>query len=177
MVYQSHKKSILSLYFSIVKISPLLVLRWAIWVFEGRRVDIIVDKNRKEWFRSKDVCRILEFKNINDTILKGVKQSHKTDLKSLVELTCVDHANSTSNHEGKTVACRVDMRGSCLLNLLSWRQNSLHLLCWAARRSEPGLYKLVFASRLETAEAFQDWVCDKVLPSIRKTGSYDNLFK
>ena len=27
MVYQSHKKSILSLYFSIVKISPLLVLR------------------------------------------------------------------------------------------------------------------------------------------------------
>ena len=27
--FDSHKKSILSLYFSIVKISPLLVLRWA----------------------------------------------------------------------------------------------------------------------------------------------------
>ena len=42
-----------------------------------------------------------------------------------------------------------------------------------APRSEPGLYKLAFASRLETAEAFQDWVCKEVLPSIRKTGSYD----
>ena len=41
------------------------------------------------------------------------------------------------------VDCRVDMRGSCQLNLLSWRQNSLHLLCWAARRSEPGLYQLI----------------------------------
>ena len=47
--------------------------------------------------------RILGFKNINDALLKGVRQSYKTDLKSLVELTCVDHANSTSYHEGKTV--------------------------------------------------------------------------
>ena len=81
--------------------------------------------------------------------MKGVKQSHKTDLKSLLELTCVDHANSTSYYEGKTV----------------------YII------SEPELYKLVFASRLQKAEAFQDWVCEKVLPSIRKTGSYDNLFK
>ena len=36
------------------------------------------------------------------------------------------------------------------------------------------MYKLVFASRLEAAEVFQDWVCEEeVLPSIRKTGGYD----
>lgn len=37
---------------------------------------------------------------------------------------------------------------------------------------ESGLYKLIFTSRKENAERFQDWVFDEVLPSIRKTGSY-----
>ena len=37
---------------------------------------------------------------------------------------------------------------------------------------EPGLYQLVFKSKLPIAEVFQDWVFKDVLPSIRKTGSY-----
>lgn len=38
--------------------------------------------------------------------------------------------------------------------------------------NEPGLYKLIFASRKPEAEAFQDWIYEEVLPSIRKNGSY-----
>jgi prophage antirepressor-like protein len=38
---------------------------------------------------------------------------------------------------------------------------------------EPGLYQLIFNSRLPIAEAFQQWVFNEVLPSIRKTGSYE----
>jgi hypothetical protein len=38
---------------------------------------------------------------------------------------------------------------------------------------EPGLYQLVFKSKLPIAEVFQDWVFSVVLPSIRKTGSYE----
>lgn len=38
--------------------------------------------------------------------------------------------------------------------------------------SEAGLYKLIFTSRKEEAVTFQDWVCEEVLPSIRKTGQY-----
>ena len=38
--------------------------------------------------------------------------------------------------------------------------------------TEPGLYQLVFKSRLACAEQFQDFVFENVLPSIRKTGSY-----
>ncbi|CAB4002554.1 Uncharacterized phage-encoded [Paramuricea clavata] len=37
---------------------------------------------------------------------------------------------------------------------------------------EPGLYQLIFNSKLPIEEAFQDWVFREVLPSIRKTGSY-----
>ena len=38
--------------------------------------------------------------------------------------------------------------------------------------NEAGLYKLVMRSKLENAEKFSDWVCEDVLTSIRKTGSY-----
>lgn len=37
---------------------------------------------------------------------------------------------------------------------------------------ESNLYKTIFQSRKESAERFTDWVTSEVLPSIRKTGSY-----
>lgn len=37
---------------------------------------------------------------------------------------------------------------------------------------EPGLYELAVTSRSEGAERFKDWMFEKVLPSIRKTGQY-----
>jgi anti-repressor protein len=38
--------------------------------------------------------------------------------------------------------------------------------------SEPGLYQLASESKLPSAEPFQDWVYEEVLPSIRKHGAY-----
>ncbi|MCT1195540.1 phage repressor protein/antirepressor Ant [Lactococcus lactis] len=38
--------------------------------------------------------------------------------------------------------------------------------------SEPGLYQLAGESKLPSAEPFQDWVYEEVLPTIRKHGSY-----
>ena len=37
---------------------------------------------------------------------------------------------------------------------------------------EGEVYRLTMKSKLPDAEKFQDWVCDEVLPSIRKTGGY-----
>ena len=37
---------------------------------------------------------------------------------------------------------------------------------------ESNLYKTIFQSRKESAERFTDWVTSEVLPTIRKTGSY-----
>lgn len=37
---------------------------------------------------------------------------------------------------------------------------------------ESDVYRLVMRSKLESSEAFQDWVVEDVLPSIRKTGGY-----
>ena len=40
--------------------------------------------------------------------------------------------------------------------------------------TESGVYKLVFKSRKPDAERFTDWVTDKVLPSVMRTGSYNH---
>lgn len=39
--------------------------------------------------------------------------------------------------------------------------------------TEPGLYRLIFKSRKPTAKKFQYWVFHDVLPTLRKTGSYN----
>ena len=39
--------------------------------------------------------------------------------------------------------------------------------------NEANLYKLIMGSRKPEAEAFQKWICFEVIPSIRKTGSYN----
>lgn len=39
--------------------------------------------------------------------------------------------------------------------------------------TESGVYNLIFKSKKKEAEKFQDWVTDEVLPSIRKTGTYN----
>ena len=41
--------------------------------------------------------------------------------------------------------------------------------------NEAGLYRLVLRSKLPKAEEFSDWICEEVLPSIRRTGSYTLL--
>jgi prophage antirepressor-like protein len=38
--------------------------------------------------------------------------------------------------------------------------------------NESNLYRCILRSRKPQAEAFQDWIVEEVLPSIRKTGSY-----
>lgn len=38
--------------------------------------------------------------------------------------------------------------------------------------NEGNLYRLIMRSKLPSAEEFEKWVCEEVLPSIRKTGSY-----
>ena len=40
--------------------------------------------------------------------------------------------------------------------------------------NESGLYSLIFSSKLPAAKKFKHWVTSEVLPTIRKTGSYNN---
>lgn len=71
----------------------------------------------------------------------------------------VDHVDEDDREmvDGKTQSCfgiELGQRGGWLIN-------------------ESGMYSLVLSSKLPTAKKFKHWVTSEVLPSIRKTGSYN----
>lgn len=70
-----------------------------------------------------------------------------------------DAANAARNLE-------VHQKGTQIVSTLKGNQELTII-------SEGGLYRLVLRSRKPEAVAFSDWVTDEVLPSIRKTGSYN----
>jgi prophage antirepressor-like protein len=96
------------------------------------------------WFCGRDVCEILEYKDIHQALQKHVQQKSKKTLKELSEELCVEtthnsvlglHNLSTKYHDGKTVYI-----------------------------NEPGLYALILKSKAPLANQFQDFICGIVLP-------------
>lgn len=80
-------------------------------------------------------------------------------------LDIVDVNSSIRNFNEKQVIklTNLDMHNMHIRKLNNAGENFL---------TESGVYKLIFKSKKEEAEKFQDWVTDEVLPSIRKTGGY-----
>lgn len=58
-----------------------------------------------------------------------------------------------------------DEKGMCTIHTLGGIQEMLTV-------QEPGLYRLIFNSRKPIAKRFKWWIWHRVIPSIRKTGSY-----
>ncbi len=99
--------------------------------------------NGEPYFKGIEVARVLGHDNVSNAVYKYVPLKFKNKLSFM------------------TSKLRLPVLGS--LSKTDLDAN------WI---SEAGLYKLVFKSRTESAEIFTDWVCEEVLPQIRKTGSY-----
>ena len=100
--------------------------------FEGSDVRVITDEKGEPLFLAKDVCVILGYANVSQTVKdncleKGVSKRYTLTGGGNQELTYINEGN---------------------------------------------LYRLVIKSKKPEAERFENWVCDEVLVSIRKTGSY-----
>lgn len=67
---------------------------------------------------------------------------------------------------------RLSPRGVTTIHTPTYNQHGAEVVQQLNFITEPNLYKCIFQSRKKEAEAFQDWVCNEVLPSIRKTGGY-----
>ncbi|MGF1674789.1 MAG: Bro-N domain-containing protein [Rivularia sp. (in: cyanobacteria)] len=102
----------------------------SVFQFEANQVRV-VDVNGEPWFVAKDVCDVLEIKNVSDAL-------------------------SRLREKDRGVVSTDTPSGVQQMNIIS----------------EFGLYELVLGSRKQEAKQFKYWICDEVLPSIRKTGSY-----
>lgn len=111
------------------------------FIFNDKKVSVIVDKDNNIWFNGNNVADILEYQDSGKAIQTHVPLKNKNQLKNLV----IDE------------------------NLYS-ENKLLHPMTMYI--SESGLYRLIFKSKQANALDFQDWVIEKVLPEIRKTGIY-----
>ena len=99
------------------------------------------------WFKGHEVAKVLGYKYASDAVKDHVPLKFKNKLTYLLKASKL----------GKTPNLEVSELNA------PW-------IC------EAGLYKLVLKSKAKHAEIFQDWVCSEVLPSIRKTGSYNSEY-
>lgn len=81
-----------------------------------------------------------------------------TDIAKILGLTNI--SKSLENHR--------DGKDKTTLTISYSGNMTTNVLCI----SEQGLYKLIFKSRKPFAEDFQDWICEEVIPSIRKNDGY-----
>jgi prophage antirepressor-like protein len=115
--------------------------------FDNRPVrTVMVDE--APWFIARDVCNILEIKNVSDTL-----KTKRIDSKGK------EYVNFPENEKADIDTIYISPSG---------RGQRRKALCV----NEPGLYRLIFQSRKPEAERLKTWVFTEVLPQIRKTGSW-----
>ncbi|MCQ9426687.1 BRO family protein [Pseudomonas sp. LJDD11] len=100
--------------------------------------------NNKPWFVAADVCSILGYSNSRKAIVDNCR------------VCGVTTGDITSDVANRGVTSRA--RRSQIMTLID----------------EGNLYRLIIKSRKEEAQRFEVWVCDEVLPSIRKHGRYED---
>jgi prophage antirepressor-like protein len=112
---------------------------------DGKKLAIkIVGTSEKPWFKARDVCNALGYTSAKDALHRHVKPQYKTDYNTIFS-GFADAANPLFRRD---------------------REGQQPYI------TEAGLYGLIFASKLPTADAFRTWVFEEVLPSIRKDGQY-----
>lgn len=98
------------------------------------------------YFLASDVSNMLGYKNSRESI-----NEHCKNVKTISD---VFNSGETLLFDGKP------------LSELTPNWKAIKLI------QESDVYRLIMHSNLPSAEVFQDWVVEEVLPSLRKTGSY-----
>src|SRR5579864_1062449 len=111
---------------------------------DGKKLAIkIVGTSEKPWFKARDVCNALGYKRSDMALSQHIKPRDRASLNDILGSSSALYPKIDPRYEGQQPYI-----------------------------TEAGLYALIFASKLPTADAFRTWVFDEVLPSIRKDGQY-----
>jgi prophage antirepressor-like protein len=111
--------------------------------YNQKEVFILVDKNNQIWFKLKDILKILNY----------------TNLKKALYSSFIDEKNKKTY---RNIKMMYPSRGT---------SSALHK--YTIFIDEAGLYKLLTNSTKELAKKFRDEVFSNILPTIRKTGTYN----
>ena len=110
--------------------------------FENNKINVL-GTHEAPMFYGSQVASILGYVNKRDAVIKHVWNKNKISVKEY----------------------RSSLKGSDQRLLDELHPQTILI-------NEPGIYQLIFSSKLEKANIFQDFVFTVILPSIRKTGSF-----
>jgi prophage antirepressor-like protein len=98
------------------------------------------------WIRAIDVCNFLEYKDPHQALRTNITNpNHKKTYEELTHGVCIDtHPFDLPQN---------------------WQNNTVFI-------NEKAFNKLMLRSKKKEAEAVCDWVCDTVLPTLRKSGEF-----
>ena len=115
------------------------------FIFDNTEHEIrtLYDNDSNPWFVGSDIAKALGYKNPGESLNIVVKNNNK--------MTYTEFA---------------------LKNKLSKEDMSKKIMYNASLINESGLYRLANRSNKQIALEFQDWICEIVIPSIRKYGVY-----
>jgi prophage antirepressor-like protein len=114
------------------------------FLFGEMPIRVIIGENSEPWFVASDLAKALDLQNLQMSVKGSKARNYEDGIDDrYVSNAYIPHPQS----KAKTL-------------------NVLVVL-------EPGVYQLIFKSRKPEARAFQAWVFEQVLPTIRKTGGYE----
>jgi len=114
-----------------------------VFKFQDHSINIFGSDDNMMFFGGQ-VSRALGYVNSSDALTKFVWSENKTTIKEYIDKQGYRESRPPLNLQPHTI----------LIN-------------------EFGLYQLILSSKLERAKEFQKWVMSVVLPTIRKTGTYN----
>ena len=122
------------------------------------------DTNEFEpWFIAKEVATLLGY----DDTVRAVNRNVRPDDQKIMSY---DECKSIFGKVVETIENTEDFRGDINVtseNSIKINNNGMKFI------NESGLYDLILESKKPEAKVFRRWVTSEVLPSIRKTGSYN----
>ena len=116
----------------------------------------VVKCNDDIWFKGKDIANALGYENPGKAIRIHVDSDDKMPINELLMVSKGGVRFGPPSKEGPK---------SGPTSEINYQKSTIYV-------NESGLYTLIFTSKLKSAKVFMKWVTSKVLPSIRKTGSY-----
>lgn len=121
--------------------------------FQNNTINVLGSKE-KPMFYASQIAKALGYLDTTDAVRKHIWDVNK--------LTVGEYRQNTIPGDLQGIPGEMGTQNGALQNI-----NHRTIVI-----NEAGLYQLIFASKLDKAKEFQQWVFSEVLPSIRKTGSF-----
>lgn len=134
-------------------------------MFQEKAVRTLVDNQKEVWFVAKDVAEALGYEDTKKAIKQHCKKQRALEHVVSLELSDVGGVSPPTSNKPPISSTNTSPLPRHPKQSDSAFETTLLI-------PESDLYRLIMRSRLPSAEAFQDWVFEEVLPSIRKTGKY-----